>query len=214
MFGDDFWSVNHRSNRIRFRSKTMPNRGQTTWSFSSFASFSSLTMNVHWRCSSTHISYTVTCTSRPLFCNSFFQASPLPTFCASRQAMWWCEPIRLLPSAQRRRPARGASKPRCRSTPSRPRRSGSPRRHPAACTHLSKSSFSVKSKHRMHPQTQLADMTPLVSLSNLFVVLSLHHKDQSVSSLSLAVTGYTLTSIYWETLAKNHKNLINGAQAS
>ena len=40
--------------------------------FSSFASFSSLTMNVHWRCSSTHISYTVTCTSRPLFCNSFF----------------------------------------------------------------------------------------------------------------------------------------------
>jgi len=66
----------------------------------------------------------------------------------------------------------------------------------------------------MHPQTQLADMTPLVSLSNLFVVLSQHHKDQSVSSPSLALTDYTLTSIYWETLAKNHKNLINGAQAS
>jgi hypothetical protein len=66
----------------------------------------------------------------------------------------------------------------------------------------------------MHPQTQLADMTPLVSLSNLFVVLCLHHKGQSLCSPSLAVNDYALTSIYWEILAKNHKNLINGAQAS
>ena len=145
MFGDAFWSVYHRSNRMRFRSKTMPNMGQPTWSFSSFASFTSLTMNMHWRCSSAHISYTVMYISTS-FLQQFFHAPPLPPFCASRQAMWWCEPIRLLPSAQRQRPARGACEPHCHSTPSRPRRSGSPRRHPAACTHLSKSSFSVKSK--------------------------------------------------------------------
>jgi hypothetical protein len=59
--------------------QTMPKRGQTTWYFSSFASFRSLTMNVHRRCSSAHISYTVTCTSRPLFCNSFFRHGP-PSF--------------------------------------------------------------------------------------------------------------------------------------
>jgi len=47
--------------------------------FSSFASFSSLTMNVHWRCSSTHISYSDMYISTS-FLQQFFSGIASPSF--------------------------------------------------------------------------------------------------------------------------------------
>ena len=214
MFGDAFWSVYHWSNRMRFRSKTMPNRGQTTWSFSSFASFSSLTMNVHWRCSSTHISYTVTCTSRPLFCNSFFTHRLSLLFVLHDRR---CDGVSPSGCYHRRNGGDQLAERASRVAVAHLHDRDALARHGVTQLHarIYQRAVSVSNqKHRMHPQTQLADMTPLVSLSNLFVVLCLHHKGQSLCSPSLAVNDYALTSIYWEILAKNHKNLINGAQAS
>lgn len=81
-----------------------------------------------------------------------------------------------------------------------------PARHGVTQLHARIYPIAVSVKHQMHPQTQLADLTPLVSLSNLFIVLSIPQGPKFEFS-KFDHDHRALTSIYWENTSQESQEL-------